>query len=733
MRNRKPFGGRWICTALMAAGFIVFSGVSVVAQSDSLHVGALEYPKLHTDTFSRTLFGIEITDPYQWIEKEKSMLVKGWLSAQQALTQTYLGDVNHKSRVKESIKYYGNYDRLHLIKDGKYYFRFLRESVSVTEPSLFYRTKINEEDRKLISPLTISTKDRISIEEQHLSGSGNYLALICSRNEKETKEIRVVSMNEEELLDDYIKGYNYPDIIGQENGFAWHGAGFFYTHRGTVDIHTPIDLKTYDYKNLKSPTLVHYLYYHKLGTAQAEDKVIFANKAKPESALNIFVTKDERFLVIIEWNTTTNKTNVYLDDFEDDIQGASLVLRGMEGYIKCLEHIDGRILLLTDTERDNYWLAYLELSRPHELVPAMNINDHGAILKTAFVAGEQIITVYMKDDRQVMLIFDTQGKLEHSFKVDNGLSITGFMGSKGDPELFVTIQSKVESPMCGIYDLNKKEFVNKIASEHQRFNSDDYLFERHLFTAADSVQVPVVTIRHKKRFNDDGNNPTLLNVYGGYGIISEPWCDPTIITLLESGGVYAEAHVRGGGEMGSSWHKMGMGINKRNSVTDLIGAAQFLIDKKYTRPDRLAITGTSHGGFVVGTAVVQRPDLFRVAIPMVGMYSLINGPVLIGEYSNSLDSTDFANRYALSAYYQAKEANYPSMLIITSPNDERVPPIESYKMAGRLQQLTQSTNPILLYSFGSGHGMANSYESWLDLRTVMLAFMFNEMGIKPRF
>jgi prolyl oligopeptidase len=733
MRNGMPSGGTRIYTALIAAVLFVFMGFSVVAQSDSLHAGPLDYPKLQTDTFSTTRYGIVITDSYRWIEKDKSMLVNGWLSAQQALTQTYLKGVNHRSRIKESIKYYGEYDRMHLIKEGNYYFRFLRESHSALRPSLYYRTRIDEADKKLIDPFTLSTKDRISIQEPHLSGSGNYLALICSRNEGEQQEIRVVSMKDGKLLDDHIKGYDYSDIIGQQNGFAWHGAGFYYTHQGTVDTHKPIDLKTYDYNDLKSAPSVDYLYYHKLGTSQTEDKIIYANKANPNASLNIFVTQDERFLVIIEWNSTTNKTNVFLDDFEDGIQGPSLVLRGLEGYIKCLDHIDGRILLLTDIQRDNLWLAYLQLSRPHELVPAMNIDEHGAILKTAFVAGDQIICIYMKNDRQVMMIFDTQGRLEHSYQVDDGLSFTDFMGSKGDPELFITIQSKVESPVCGIYDLKKKAFVNKIASEHHRFNSDDYLFERHLFTAADSVQVPVVTIRHKKRFNTDGNNPTLLHVYGGYGISNEPWCDPTIISLLESGGIYAEAHVRGGGELGSSWHKMGMGLNKRNSITDLIGAAEFLIDKKYTRPDRLAVTGASHGGFVVGAAVVERPDLFRVAIPLVGMYSLIDRSVLIAEYSSSLDSTDFANRYALSAYYQAKEANYPSMLIITSPNDERVRPTESYKMAARLQQLTRSQNPILLYSFGSGHSMANTYESWLHLRTVMLAFMFNEMGIKPRF
>lgn len=661
------------------------------------------------------------------------MLAVGWLKAQQSLTESYIGGIRHKARIKDGIKYFAGYDQLRLTKEGKYYFRFLRESYADAEASLFYRTKVDDVDKKLISPNALSTTDRISIDEARISGSGKYVALICSRNEAEAQEVRVVTMKDGTLLDDHVKGLDYSDIVGQQNGFAWHGAGFYYIHNGTVDIHRSIDLLNDDPGNLKSAPNVDYLYYHKLGTAQQDDKVVFANKTNPTSNLNVFVTQDERFLVIIEWNATTDRTNVFLDDFEDGIQGPSLVLRGIEGYIRCLDHIDGRILLLTDTQRDNLWLAYLELSRPHELVPAMSIDEHGAILKTAFVAGDQIITIYMKDDRQVMMIFDVQGRLEHSYQVDDGLSFTDFMGSKGDPELFITIQSKVKSPVCGIYDLKKKAFVRKIASEHHRFNSDDYLFERHLFTSVDSVQVPVVTIRHKKRFNTDGSNPMLLSVYGGYGIINEPWCDPTIICLLENGGVYAEAHVRGGGELGKSWHKQGMGVNKRNTVNDLIGAAQFLIDKKYTSPDKLAVSGASHGGWVVGAAVIERPDLFRVAMPSAGRYSLVDRWHTIGEYSSSLDSTDFANRYALSPYYQAKEASYPSMLFITAPNDERVAAMESIKMAARLQQLNRSDNPVLLYVFGSGHSIAYSYDSWLHLRTVMLSFMFNEMGLKPRF
>jgi prolyl oligopeptidase len=731
--NEVPSACRFLCNALIAIAAILSTGHSVFAQTDSLPASPLKYPRLQADTSSQTRFGIPITDPYRWIEKDKSKLVNSWLDAQQTLTQDYIAGIRHKARIKEGIKYFGTHDRLNLIKVGKYYFQFLRESQSASGPSLFYRTKIDDIDKRLIDPQTLSKKDRISINDLYLSKSGDYLAIICSRNEGESEEIRVIAMKDGKLLDDHVKDYDYSDIIPQKNGFAWHGAGFFYTHRGTVDKYSPIDLTTYDFNEQKSAQSVHYLYYHKLGTKQQEDKVIFANKANPFASLNIFVTQDERFLVIIEWNRVTNKTNVYLDDFEDGIQGASLVLRGIEGYIRCLEHMDGRILVMTDIQRDNYWLAYLELSNPHVLVPALNTDEHGAILKKAFVAGDQIITIYMKDDRQVMRMFDMQGNLELSYQVDNGLSFTDFMGSKGDPELFIITQSKVTSPLCGIYDLNKKKFVRKIASSHHRFNSDDYLYERHLFTSTDSVQVPVVTIRHKKRFNTDGSNPTLLSVYGGYGIISEPWCDPTIISLLENGGVYAEAYVRGGGELGSSWHKKGMGINKQNSVNDLIGAAQFLIDKNYTRPDRLAVTGASHGGFVVGTAVVKRPDLFRVAMPLVGMYSLIEDWLPIAEYSSGLDSTDFANRYALSAYYQAKEANYPSMLFITSPNDERVRPMESYRMVARLQQLNRSRNPILLYSFGSGHGLANSYTSWLNLRTVMLGFMFNEMGVTPRF
>ncbi|MCF8464579.1 MAG: prolyl oligopeptidase family serine peptidase [Flavobacteriales bacterium] len=722
----------WVRTALPTFIASVFVCVSAFGQSDAGTATALEYPKLRTDTFSYTRYGLKVTDPFRWMDADKTKEVSKWLDHQKELTKTYLGGLKYHDRIKGSIRFYNEFSRLRLIKEGPYYFRYINDHYGDSGPSVYYRTSINKDDIKLFDPSTISKKDRVSIEEIHLSGNKEFVALACSRNEREEMDIRVVGMKDGKLLDDIVTGYDYSDIIKQKNGFGWRGDGFYYCHSGLVGAHDTINLKTYDFKDLKTNPNVDYLYYHKLGTEQKDDKPIFANKANTKSFLNVFVTADERFLVVIEWNSATDLTNVFVDDFEDGSEGLSLALRGVKGHIQALEHINGRILLLTDTQQDNLWLAYIDLLHPNELVPAINVEENGAILKKAFVAGQQIITVYVKDDRQVMLIFDTNGKLQHSLQIDEGRSLTAFMGTKGDPELLITIESKVQSSVCGVFDLDQYKFVKKIASQQDQTDPDDYLFERHLFTTEDSVQVPVVTIRHKKFFNADGNNPMLLSVYGGYGLVSEPWFDPTIIYLLQNGGVYAEAHVRGGGELGSSWHKQGIGINKRNTINDLIGAAEFLIENNYTTPNKLAITGGSHGGFVVGAAVVKRPDLFRVAIPQAAMYNMVDDVALISEYGRDLDSTNFAGRYELSAYYQAKEANYPSMLLITAPNDQRVKPMESYKMTARLQQLTQSPNPVLLYQYGSGHGQAFSYTTWLDLRATILTFMLNEMGIKPR-
>lgn len=694
----------------------------------------MDYPKLKKDTTSTTLFGRKFTNPYKFT-KGNYKEAKDWLLAEKELTRMYLRQCRFKDRIKENIRHYAGVNNARLTKEGDYYFRFGLDPDNYGSLALFSRKKLDEDDKKLLSfaSLPKEKNERVDVDDFILSNDSRYLALTCSKNSKEAEDIYVFSIEDDSLTRDHIRGFAYSDMIDQSNGLAWRKDGFYYVRRGNVKNLAPIDLKTYDFQNPDKADQAQYLYYHKLGTDQLDDQAIFVRKSNPQAYLNVFVSSDERFLVIIEWNSITDKTNVFVDDFEDQVDGLKLALKGIDGYIRFIESLDNRLLILTDAENDNLWLGYLDPNRPNELAKALNVDETGSLLKNAYVAGENIITIYTAEDKQIMLVFDLSGNLQYRVMVEDGMSFTRFMGSKGDPELFVFIESKVQGRVCGVFDLNQNKFVAKFGAKNDRFNEDDYLYEYHTFISSDSVEIPVMTIRHKKRFNPDGDNPMLLNVYGGYGLTMEPYFDASVVYLLECGGVYAQAFIRGGGELGPSWHKQGSGLNKQNTVNDLIEAAEYLIENKYTTANKLAITGQSHGGFVVASAMAKRPDLFRVVIPRAGIYDLLDLQFHGSEFGAPIDSTAFFNKIDLSAYHNLGKAMYPSVLFITSLNDQRVSPTQAFKMTARLQEESISDNPVLLYAFGSGHYQAYSWSTWLQLRTSMLSFMFNEMGIKPRF
>ncbi|MFT6210296.1 MAG: prolyl oligopeptidase [Bacteroidia bacterium] len=710
--------------------FFVMSFLTGYAQSLEKAPEIWPYPKTKEISFSYNRFGEEVNDPYHWMASEQGVS-DFWIYEQNDLTNEYFKKVKFKNRIKTQTDFFGSIQTLHLHKRGKYYFRYLLANTGITSASIFYREYLDSEDIELINPRMISKKGWVDFEELFLSKNERFLAFSYSLDGSPLSEIQIMDFRLGKRFDDKIKHFSYPEVVPQESGFAWRGNGFFYTKWGSLEyVSSGAENTELDSALLKNDALAH-VYYHRLGTPQTEDSLVFVRKGKPELALSVFGTQDERFVLIIETNLNTDRTTVYINDSESEKKGLRILLKDVKGYFRFLEHIDGRLLMITDAKAEKPWLAYVDPNKPNELIPALKVTTGNAFLKNAYVAGEHIICVYEEDAIQVMTVFETNGSLIKTVWVEGGMSFAKFMGQKGDSELFVKIESKMDVASYGIYNLDDNKFVSKIGTKHSRFKPSDYVFERHMQPSHDGVSVPVITIRHKKHYKEDGTNPTLLNVYGGYGISKRPYFDPSIICLLEAGGVYAEAHVRGGGELGPNWHNEGKGLNKGNTVKDLIAAAEFLIDSGFTNSDYLAISGASHGGFVVGSAMVERPDLFKAVIPLVGVFDFIEDSVQGFEYGFMQDSLGFLNRLNLSAYHNLKVEDYPSTLFITSASDNRVPAGQSYKMVARMQQLT-GMNPALLWNLENGHQLVKTWDEYIALRSRILAFMFNEMNFKPK-
>lgn len=674
----------------------------------------------HIDTF----FQKEIVDNYKWLEDEKNDETKKWVNNQTQFTKKYLLGIKYRRRIKRNLEYFSHITTPHIYKQGKYYFSF-HSTIENESPSLYFRDKIGPNKTKLIDPQDISHKDFIRINEYNISKNSTYLAYSVSRNGHELKEIQIVSLPDGKKLMDLITNYVNPDLSWQSTGFAWKGDGFFYSRLGKAN--EKIDSST--------KKLYQCVYYHKLGNSEESDSLIFARENNPEMYFNLLTTSDERFLILIENNSKTKKLNVYIDDFNDQINGLGILIKDFEKSIKFIDNIDDKIIALTDYTADNNMLVSIDPAFPLKWTPIIS-NMKDALLLNAQIAGEKIVTIFQSSANQYLIIFDFNGNLTYNINVGTAMNIGAFMGCKGDNELLLSVESYTKPPIFTIFDLSKNDFTLKINYNlYNKFNYDNYITENQYYKSLDGTEIPITIVRHKKRFQSDGNNMALLKAYGGYGKVIPASFDPALIYFLENGGVFAFAHIRGGGELGSNWYKQGCGYKKHNSIDDFISAAEFLIEKKFTNPAKLAIFGSSHGGFIVGAAMAKCPDLFKVVIPNVALLDLISNPVQPHEFGSPLDSSGFSYRLNLSPLHNIKDnCTYPATLAITAENDDRVSPSNAFKFTAALQNTSDKHNPHLLrFVTMRGHMVVSEYSSWLKVNTEIYSFLFHNLGVKPKW
>ena len=689
----------------------------ISCQTDS----PLQYPETRMDAVTDNYFGVEVADPYRWLEDDNSEETRAWVQAQNQVTFGYLERIPYRSKINERLTRLWDYERFSTPwREGNYYFYF-RNDGTQNQSVLYIREGIDGEPRVFLDPNQMSEDGTISLSSLSVSKDGRYLAYSISRGGSDWNEIFVKEIETGNLLEDHIRWVKF-------SGISWKGDGFYYSR---YDEPRPGE-------ELSGANEFHKVYYHKLGTPQHEDELIYFNPVYPRRNYGVGTTEDERFAILVESQSTSGNA-VYVKDLTRPGSRFTQIIEGFNYTNNVIDHLDGKILVRTNHNAPNYRLVLIDPANPRperwqEIIP-----EGENVLQSITLAGGKIISRWLEHANSKAYIHDMAGNKEAEIVLPAPGTLGGISGKKEDNTAFFSFTSFTFPSTIYKFDIAANQYESYFAPQVD-FNPEDYETRQVFYTSNDGTRIPMFIV-HKKGLKLDGTNPTLLYGYGGFNVSLTPSFSVSRLILLENGGVYALANLRGGGEYGRAWHDAGRQLNRQNVFDDFIAAAEYLIEEGYTNPQRLAIQGGSNGGLLVGAAMTQRPELFKVALPAVGVLDMLRyhlftiGWAWADDYGTSETEEHFRNLLSYSPLHNIEEGvHYPATLVTTADHDDRVVPAHSFKFIAELQRNHRGPNPVLIrVDVDAGHGAGKPLSKTIEEHTDIWAFVFHNMGVKPKY
>jgi prolyl oligopeptidase len=661
-------------------------------------------------------FGTLVADPFRWLEDENSEETKNWVTAQNELTFGYLKSLNQRDQIKARLNELWNYPKYSapFKKHSKYYFY---KNDGIQNQSILYMQETLESNPKVvIDPNKFSEDGTSSLTNFTISKDGKYAAYGVSKAGSDWKEFFVLDLDKMERMTDQLKWIKF-------SGIAWHGNGFYYTRYDA-----PKDGNILSAKNEFAK-----VYYHRLGDPQEKDQLIHQDTKNATVSFYANTTEDEKFLVLSETKTTSGNGLYYK---RTDKKGSFIKLAdGFDYDYSVIDNDGDDLLILTNEKAPRYKLVKVNTNNPNKWTEILPQKEE--VLSSVTIAGGKIIATYMKDVTSKAYVYNMEGRLLNEIAL-NGLGIiNSFNGRKTDNEAFYTFSTFTAPPLIFKYnvDENKSELFRK---SEIKFNSADYETKQVFYNSKDGTKIPMFIV-HKKGLELDGNNPTMLYGYGGFNISVTPSFKVDNAVFLENGGIYAVANIRGGGEYGKDWHQSGTQLQKQNVFDDFIAAAEYLINQKYTSAPKLAISGRSNGGLLVGAVMTQRPDLFKVALPGVGVLDMLRyhtftiGYAWATDYGRSDEEQHFHNLIKYSPLHNVKEVSYPATMVTTADHDDRVVPAHSYKFISAIQEKHKGENPVLIrIDVNAGHGAGKPVSMQIEEAADVWAFVFHHLGVNMK-
>ena len=681
----------------------------------------LAYPVTSKDSVVDDYFGTKVADPYRWLEYDTAANVKEWVTAQNKVTFDYLDKIPFRDNIKKRLTEIFNYPKYSSpFRAGEYYF-FNKNDGLQNQSVIYFQKGLDGTPEVFLDPNKMSADGTSAVSLLGTSKDKKYMAYAINKSGSDWQEIYVMEIATKKLLSDKLEWVKF-------SGAAWKGDGFYYSRYD----------KPEQGKELSNQNRFHKIYFHKLGDPQEKDALVYEDKKHPLRYFGAQTTEDERFLVVYV-SEGTDGTELYCRDLSSNQKDFSLIFPGFEDNASIINNDGDKLLMQTDAGAPNQRVVLIDPKNPAKANWKDIIPEKPELLMGATTGGGKILVDYLKDVTTRAYQYDYKGTLEREITLPEIGTAGGFGGNMDDKILFYTFTSFTFPPTIYKYVIatGKSEIWQK---PDVKFNPEDFETKQVFFKSKDGTSIPMFIV-HKKGLKLDGNNPTLLYGYGGFNISLTPSFSTSRLILLENGGVYVMVNLRGGGEYGEKWHEAGKFEKKQNVFDDFIAAAQYLIDNKYTSSEKLAIQGGSNGGLLVGACMTQRPDLFKVCFPAVGVMDMLRyHKFTVGwgwavEYGSSDSAKSFDYLYKYSPLHNLKDnVDYPATMITTADHDDRVVPAHSFKFAATLQEKNKGNNPTLIrIDVKAGHGAGKPISKIIDEQTDIWSFMFYNMGITPDY
>ena len=682
---------------------------------------SIQYPETKKITHSDFYHGIEVSDPYRWLEDDMSNETGEWVKIQNKVTSKFLGKIGFRKKLERRIKKLNDYEKIGApFKEGDY--EYFYKNSGLQNHSVVYRKRIGSDENPevFIDPNTFSKDGTVALRGLSFTKDGSLLAYMITDGGSDWRKIIVMNTKTKEIIGDTLKDVKF-------SGLSWkNNDGFFYSSYDNPSEENKSELS--------AKTQYHKLYFHRLKTTQAQDKLVYGGNKQPNRYVSGSVTEDQRYLAIYAGQNTSGR-QLYIQDLA--VTGSKPIKIQGDYFARAsvITNKNKTFYLYTNIDAPNGRIVSVDLSSPNIWKDVVSETENVMYPSSG---GGNLFIRYLVDAKSQIMQFDLNGKIIREIELPAIGSAYGFSAKEDEDDLYYSFSSYTYPSTIFNYNIESGE-SNLYRQPEIDFEPRDYITEQVFYKSKDQTTVPMF-ITYKKGLNRNRANPTILYGYGGFNISQTPGFSATNIAWLENGGVYAVANIRGGGEYGKKWHKAGTQMNKQNVFDDFIAAAEYLISENYTSSEYLAIRGGSNGGLLVAAVMIQRPELFKVAIPAVGVLDMLRyhqftaGAGWSDDYGTADDSKEmFKYLLKYSPVHALKpDTNYPATLVTTADHDDRVVPAHSFKFAARLQEYHAGESPVLIrIQTRGGHGSV-SMDQRMELYADVFSFIWYNMGSRPK-
>lgn len=699
----------------MRAAIIIFSFVIMT----NVCFSQIKYPDARKVDQKDDYFGTIVPDPYRWLEDDNSTETKQWVNEENYITENYLSKIPFRNQIKDSLEKYFNYPRYGApFKRGEFYYFYKNDGLQ--NQSILYRQKgLDGKADVFLDPNKLSKDGTAAVGSISFSKGSGYMAYLVAQSGSDWQVAELMDVRDGKRLEDKIDFIKFSEL-------SWKGdEGFYYSRYPVPD----------EKEKLTSQNRFHKVYFHKIGTPQSKDELIYEDNNHPMRIVSAGVTEDGRFLML-SISEGTSGSELLVKDLKNNQKDFTLLIKGFSGENSFVDNDGDKIIVRTNQDAPNYRLVLIDPAHPDKSHWKTIVPEQTEMLENAGTGGGKLFLTYLKDASSRIYQASYDGSIEHAIELPGIGSAIGFDAKRGDKEIFYIFSSYNYPVTILRYDIatGKSTLYRK---SDLKLRTDNLEVKQLFFTSKDGTRVPMF-VTYKKGMKPDGNNPVLLYGYGGFNIALTPSFSVSNAFFVQKGGVYAVVNLRGGNEYGEAWHKAGMLQNKQHVFDDMISAAEFLVKENYTNPQKLALRGASNGGLLAGAVMTQRPDLFKVAIPQVGVMDMLRyhkftiGWAWATEYGRSDNEVDFKNLYSYSPLHNLeKGVSYPATLVTTADHDDRVVPAHSFKFAATLQADNAGSNPVLIrVETKAGHGAGKPVTKQIDEETDIWSFVMYNLGMQ---